>query len=328
MATNTGTRNVRDSGNERSTAVKQEFAYTEDEDDDVIIDDGTGDNCEGWYREERIIEPPEFDDAMRQSHQEILNDIRNNIVAPYEPPIQVLDIALNLEQARQRDPRRSALRNTAREQRVRTRYIWTPAQDQLIVALAMGFLYKGRDMSTIRPYCEMLATSPMLRHVTDPRRIRSRLQALCHENNLAQLEEYCGYTRAETDEQREMVRNAARNVRASCLDMRLVREWKLYDFVRPKAIVKRRGCVIRAVGSRDRSDLHRDEERHQRQRQKRAGDLMDNRAGRGNDIQRRLGNNVDNSADSGIIDITSEGDHRSPTRLAEKNVIKTRSSDK
>lgn len=178
---------------------------------------------------------------MQRANQEILNDLRDQVGVPYQAPDQMLDIALNFDLLRNSDPsRRNALRDLGSDrQRVRTRYVWTPVQDQQIVAFAICHLASGRDLSTIEPYRQMSAASPLLRHVQDPRRIRARLQHLCHEDSRMELEAYCGYNLTNDQQHRAAIVNVAQTVRASCLDLRLVRLWNLENFVRRRTVSTR-----------------------------------------------------------------------------------------
>lgn len=222
--------NVVDGG----TRVKQE----PEDDFDVICEDGDNRN-ENWYRPERIIQPPEFDEEMRASDQQILDDIQEQVGVPYEAPEQIRQIVANFHTARQRDPRRNGTRNMEAS-KPRTRYAWSQQQEQQMVAMTLLHLSKGFDMTTIKPYIEMKRLSPLFRNIDDPRQIKRRLQALCSPQNSAILEDYCGHSIAANDDDRQMAIAVAQTIRASCLDLYLVKQQGLDKFIRPKILTTRR----------------------------------------------------------------------------------------
>lgn len=187
---------------------------------------------------ERAIQPPDFDNEMRESNQQILDDIQRQVGAQYQAPAQMLQIAVNFETARQLDPRLNALRNVDKHKakKPKTSFAWSKEQDQQIVAMTMFHLSQGTDMSTIKPYRDMIDRSPHLRYIQDPSVIRRRLRTLSDPNNSATLEDYCGYSVATDDQQRDMAIAVAKTIRASCLDLRLVKRFKLEEFTRRRVV--------------------------------------------------------------------------------------------
>lgn len=99
----------------------------------------------------------------------------------------------------------------------RTRYAFTEEMDQSLVVLSIAAIKRGEILTTSRPYQEIMNISPHLRHLRDPCLLKRRLEKLSEEDNVDQLEAYCGLNNARTDEERENCRTAAQLVRASCL---------------------------------------------------------------------------------------------------------------
>lgn len=201
-------------------------------DSDVIVEDGDQ-VYEFCGRPERIVNPPEFDDEMRAADAEIMDDIRQAVGEAYRAPAQMMQIVASFQAARQQDPRRNGTRDLE-PKAPRCKFIWSQQQDQQIVAMTLYHLNRGADMTKIAPYADMKRRSPLFQRVQDPRNIMRRLQVLCSPQNCVILEDYCGHSAAESDAERAMALDVAQTIRASCLDLRLVKQQKLDKFIRPK----------------------------------------------------------------------------------------------
>lgn len=224
--------------------IKEEL-NDEQIDDDDVREAGSDDDAasQGWYRPERLVEPPPLDDDLRRENQQVLDDLRDNVATDYQSPEQILQMAINLNANQQRDPRFNALKqNEALSKRERRKIVWGYEQEQLIVAFAIKAIKDGKDLSKLQVYKTMLNNN-MLSYVRDPARIRSHLLRMCHEDNVRQLEDYCGFNIATDDQQRQAVRNVANSIRVGCLDWADIDRWNLRAFVRQSAhLPKRRPC--------------------------------------------------------------------------------------
>lgn len=223
-------------GNGRDTPPPIKSEQFEEDEEVECLDGPIGQ--QDWYVPVQIIQPPEFDDQMRQSNEDILNDLNNQVGVEYTAPPQMLQIALKFEEARQRDARRNPLRDHEKleAKRPKKRYAWSTEQDQQIVAMALYHIFAGKDMTTIQPYKDMKNASPLFRLIEDPRQIRRRLLTLCSPNNSTDLENFCGRSAAQNDQERKMAENVAKTITASCVDLRLVKEWGLEEFTRRKVL--------------------------------------------------------------------------------------------
>lgn len=224
---------------QQADPIKEELIENLEDQDDRGDDGGDeSDQDASWYRPDRLIEPPEFDDQARQANEEILDDLRNAVGTLYQPPLQVFDMAINFDARRQRDPRCNALRSDA-PKREKRRFVWAKEQDQLVVAFAIKALNDGKDLFKVSTY-ETMMNNPLLNYIRDPAVIRTHLQKMCHEDNTRDLEDLCGFNSANNDRERDSIRNVAKTIRAGCLDAFLVDKWNLRPFVRTSAHAPRR----------------------------------------------------------------------------------------
>lgn len=209
----------------------------DEEDLDDLYQDND-DRSQNQYHPQRIIQPLEMDEEMRISDQQLMDDVEQEIGEPYQAPDQILQIVSKFHAALNQDPRRNGTRNM-QPKKQKTSFAWSQHQDQQIVGMTIAHLNKGADMTTIEPYDDMKRRSPkFFGHIEDPKNIMRRLQALCSPQNSVVLEDYCGYSIAQTDEAREKASKTAQIIRASCLNLRQVKQQKLDGLIRPKISYK------------------------------------------------------------------------------------------
>lgn len=180
----------------------------------------------------------DLDDEMRQSYNQLMNDLVEQVGETYRAPTQMLNIAVKFETARRKDPRLNALRNMDKIEAKKPKKdcVWSKEQDQQLISLTMFHIRRGADMSTIEPYRDMIDRVPRLRDFQDPNVVRQRLRALSDPNHSAILEDLCGRSTANNDSDRDKAIAVSKSIRASCLDLRKVKRLKLQGFTRRKVI--------------------------------------------------------------------------------------------
>ena len=194
------------------------------------------------YWREVVVHPPEFTREEMEENRNFFENIARNVEAPYRAPNFLLEMVVQYEHNRLDDERFNASRNLQLDEegnvvgrKIKKRYVFNREQDQSLICFVIFCINSGLDMSTIQPYRDLARAAPMFKYLTDPRIIMNRLKHLCHEDNVRELEAYCGYNTAGNENERNAVVNVARTIRASCLDTQKVVQWNLIDYVKAKS---------------------------------------------------------------------------------------------